>query len=86
MNRNCKDPSLPSYDNIMIDDRSYPLVNLDESYVKKLIKENYTKDYKEEYFIFTIRITGEIVNGKGVMPNPMVDINHIVVENIYYIP
>lgn len=86
MNPNCKEPSFPAYDYIDLSLKKYPITNLNNQYVKNLIQELYPKDYEEEYFAFTIFLTGEIIKDKGVMPNPMTTIEHIVAEKIQYIP
>ena len=86
MNPNCKDPALPSYDYVDLYFKKYPIINLNNLYIKKLIEELYPKNYQEEYFAFTIFLTGEIIKEKGVMPNPMSEIEHIVAEKIQYIP
>lgn len=66
LNKNCKNPKIPSYSHVVLDNKIYTLVN-----PPQINSEVQEKTYLE----FEVIISGKVFQEKGHMPNPMIEVD-----------
>ena len=79
VNKNCKNPQLPCFNNIVVDGETYAIKG-DISHITKNIR--IPQDNDKTYLSYKVLVSGELTEQKGCMPNPMALCPCIILEDI----